>query len=224
MPNSRLCSMIIMHTIGWCTSFLVICERKYDTRQDKQFPLTSLVTGNSVCIRKIQFRKVPYSIRRIHAPNTTAVSALVLPVGLQDRIPASPAESDCPNLIRAGCHAHCIDEAVDQGAGHTFAVCDEPWAQRGRHNGGVLGFVDHAQRFLRLEGGLDIIQKGYRQGVALVKVRHVGVESRLGILVGEEADVGEFVAKDLKTGVLATFNRAGDDRSVDRGSIDGRRG
>ena len=29
-----------------------------------------------------------------------------------------------------------------------------------------------------------------------MEVRHVGVEARFGVFVGEEADVGEFVAKD----------------------------
>lgn len=36
-----------------------------------------------------------------------------------------------------------------------------------------------------------------------MEVRHVCVEARFGILVGEEADVGEFVAEDLTDGVCA---------------------
>lgn len=67
------------------------------------------------------------SIRRIHAPNIATSSALTLPVGLQNRIPPSPAEPDCTDLVRARCHAHGIDEAVDQGPGDTFAVFGEPW-------------------------------------------------------------------------------------------------
>lgn len=36
-----------------------------------------------------------------------------------------------------------------------------------------------------------------------MKVRHVCVEARFGILVGEEADVGEFVPEDWKIATLA---------------------
>ena len=75
-------------------------------------------------------------------PNIATLSALVLPVGLQNRIPPSPAEPHCANLVRARRHAHRIDETVDQGPGDTFAVCNEPWTQSGRHDGGILGFVD----------------------------------------------------------------------------------
>lgn len=90
----------------------------------------------------MRLRKVSYSIRRIHTPNVTALSALALPVGLQNRIPPSPAEPDCADLVRARRHAHGIDEAIDQGPGDTFAVLGEPWAQSGRHHGGILGLVD----------------------------------------------------------------------------------
>lgn len=90
----------------------------------------------------IDLRKVPYSIRRIHPPNVTTLSALVLPVGLQNRIPPSPAEPDCADLVRARYHAHGVDEAVDDGPGNTFAMCGEPWTQSGRHDGSVFGFVN----------------------------------------------------------------------------------
>ena len=102
-------------------------------------------------------KKAPHSIRRIYTPNVTTLSALRLPVGLQNRIPPSPAEPNCADLVRARRHAHGIDEAVDQGPGHTFAVFGKPWPQSGRHNGGILGFVDYAESFLRLERWLDII-------------------------------------------------------------------
>ena len=144
---------------------------------------------------------MPYSIRRIHAPNITPLSALSLPVGLQNRIPPSPAEADGADLVRTGRHAHRIDEAVDQGPRDTFAVLGEPRPQGGRHDGGILGLVDQAERFLRLERGLDVVEEGQGQGVALVEVRHVGVEARFGVLVGEEADVGELVAEDWEDGV-----------------------
>ena len=85
------------------------------------------MTGNAGLNKKTEVREVAYSIGRIHAPNVTAVSALVLPVGLQNRIPPSPAEADSANLVRARYHAHGIDKAVDQGAGDTFAMFGKPW-------------------------------------------------------------------------------------------------
>ena len=88
--------------------------KECDIWQDKQYtPAKCAATGNPGLNRKVQLRKVAYSIGRIHAPNVTALSALVLPMGLQNRIPPSPAEADCANLIRAGRHTHGIDEAVD---------------------------------------------------------------------------------------------------------------
>ena len=90
-------------------------------------PATCLVTEKAVSDWKIQFGKMTYSIRRIDAPNITTLSALVLPVGLQNRIPATPTEPDCANLVRARRHAHGIDEAIDQGPGDTFAMFGKPW-------------------------------------------------------------------------------------------------
>ena len=108
----------------------------------------------------MQLRTLPYSIRRIHAPNVATLSALFLAVGLQNRIPPSPAEPDCANLVRAGYHAHRIDEAVDQGPRDTLAVFGEPRTQSRRHDGGILGLVHDAERLLRLEWRLDVLQKG----------------------------------------------------------------
>lgn len=139
---------------------------------------------------------LPHSIRRIHAPNIATLPALLLPVGLQNRIPPSPAEPDCPNLVRAGYHTHGVDEAVDQRPRDTFAVLGEPRTQRGGHDGGILGLVDHAERLLLLERGLNVVEEGDGQGVALVEVGHVGVKARFGVLVGEEADVGECVPEN----------------------------
>lgn len=76
----------------------------------------------------------------------------------------------------------------------------EPGTQRGGHDGGVLGLVDHAERLLLLERGLDVVEEGNGQGVALVEVGHVGVEARFGVLVGQEADVGEFIPEDWEIG------------------------
>ena len=144
----------------------------------------------------MQFRRLAYSIRRIDASNITTLSTLALPVGLQDRISPSPAEPNRPNLVRAGYHAYGIDEAVDQRPRHTLTVFDEPRTQSGRHYGGVFGFVDYAKSFLRLEGRFDIVEKRNRQRVALMEIRHVGVEARFGVCVGQQSDVGEFVAED----------------------------
>lgn len=109
---------------------------------------------------KMQLRRLPYSIRRVHAPNIATLSALFLPAGLQDRIPPSPAESDSANLVRARYHAHRIDEAIDQGTRDTLTVFGEPRTQSCRHDGGILGLVDYAERLLRFEWRLDVLQKG----------------------------------------------------------------
>ena len=146
--------------------------------------------------RTAQFQNLAYSIGRIHAPNITALSTLVLPVSLQNRIPPSPAEPNCADLVRARYHAHGIDEAVDQGPGDAFAMFGKPWTQSGRHNGRILGLVNQAELLLRFEVGLDVVQERKRQGVALVEVGHVCVEAGFGIFVGQEANVGEFVAED----------------------------
>ena len=86
-------------------------------------------------------------------------------------------------------------------------MCDKPWTQSGRYDGGILGFVDHAERFLRFERGFDVVQEGYGQRVALMKVRNVCVEARFGVLVGEEADVREFVAEDLEILCISSGRR-----------------
>ena len=108
----------------------------------------------------MQLRRLPYSIRRIHASNIATLSALLLAAGLQNRIASSPAEPYCANLVRARYHAHRIDEAVDQGPRDTLAVFGEPRTQSRRHDGGILGLVDDAERLLRLERRLDVLQKG----------------------------------------------------------------
>lgn len=77
--------------------------------------------------KKMQVRRLPYSIRRIHGPNIATLPALSLPVGLQDRVPPSPAKPDGADLVRAGYHAHGVHEAVDQGPSDTFTVLGEPW-------------------------------------------------------------------------------------------------
>ena len=141
---------------------------------------------------------MPYSIRGVHAPNIATLPTLFLPVGLQNRIPASPAEPDCANLVRARYHTHRIHEAVDHGPRNAFTVFGEPGAQSRRHDGGVLGLVDDAERLLRLERRLDVVQEGNGQGVPFVEVGDVCVKTRFGILVGEEADVGEFVPEDWR--------------------------
>ena len=133
----------------------------------------------------MHLRRVAYSIRRIDAPNITSLSTLVLPVGLKDRITPSPAESNCTNLIGAGYHAYGIDEAVDQGPRDTFTVFGKPWAQSGRNYSGIFGFVDQAERFLRFERRLDIVEKRDWQRVALMEIRHIRVEARFGIYVGK---------------------------------------
>lgn len=79
--------------------------------------------------------------RRIHTSHAAPFSTLLLPVRLQYRVPPSPAKANGADLVRAGDHANGIDEAVDEGAGDTFAVFGEPGAESCGDDGGVFGFV-----------------------------------------------------------------------------------
>lgn len=48
-----------------------------------------------------------------------------------------------------------------------------------------------------LQRGLDVLEEGDGKAVALVDVWDVAVEAGFGVVVGEEADVGEFPAEDV---------------------------
>ena len=52
-------------------------------------------------------------IRSIHSPNTAPRLVLLLPMGLQNRVPPAPTKPNTPNLVRAGDHAHGIDKSID---------------------------------------------------------------------------------------------------------------
>lgn len=134
--------------------------------------------------------------RRIHPTNTTPLARLLLPMSLQDRIPPAPAEPQRADLVRAGDHAHGVDEAVDEGSRHAFAVRGQPGAKGGGDDSRVFGFVGHAEGLLRLEGGFDVLEEGDGEAVAVVEVGEVAVEACFGVLVDEEAGVDEFPAED----------------------------
>ena len=123
-------------------------------------------------------------IRRIYTSDATTLSRPFLPVRLQNGIASSPAEADRTNLVRAGCHAHCLHETVDQGSGYGFAVSDKPGPEGGGGDGGVLGLARHAKFLLVFEWGFDILEKGDGEGVAFVEIGEVHVEAGFSIVVG----------------------------------------
>ena len=81
-------------------------------------------------------------------------------------------------------------------------MLDEPRAQGRRDDGGIFGLVSNAEGFLGLEIGLDVLEEGDGERVALVDIGHVAVEAAFGVFIGEEADVGKFPAEDCEAGVL----------------------
>ena len=117
-------------------------------------------------------------------------------VRLQDGVAAAPAEADGADLMGAGGQADGVDEAVDDGFGDGFAVGEQPGAEGGGDDGGVFGLFGKGEAFLGAEGGFDVLEEGERERVAGLDVGDVGVEAGFCVLVGEEADVFEFVAED----------------------------
>ena len=131
-----------------------------------------------------------------------SIGGVDLPRRHQDTVPPAPAEADRADLAGPRDLLDVLDEALNQRQRDALAVCGEPGAERRGDGGRVLGFVDQAGGLLVLEGRLDVLQEGDGQGVSLVHVRDVGVEAGGGVVVGEEADVGEFVAEDCRGGEL----------------------
>lgn len=125
-----------------------------------------------------------------------ALLGLLAAVRGQYGVPAAPAEADDADLVRAGDHADGADEAVDERLADGLAVCHEPGAQRRARLGGVRRLLEQALLLAHGERRLDGLQELDGEGVALVHVWDVGVEAGLGVVVGEEADVLEFVAED----------------------------
>ena len=132
-------------------------------------------------------------IRRIH---TFAIHARERLVRGQNRIPASPAEPNHAHFVRAGNVSDLVDEVLDQRSGHCLAVLEEPGAEScsGRRRGGCL--LGQGAGFAFGELGLDGVEEGWVEGVALVDVWDVGCEAGGGVLVGEETGVCKFPAKD----------------------------
>lgn len=147
-------------------------------------------------VRRYSHQTRMTSDRRIHPTNTTPLARLFLPMSLQDGIPPAPAEAQRADLVRARDHAHGVDEAVDEGSRHAFAVRGQPGAEGGGDDGGVFGLVAHAEGLLRFEGGFDVLEEGDGEAVAVVEVGEVAVEAGFGVFVGEEAGVCEFPAED----------------------------
>lgn len=68
--------------------------------------------------------------------------------------------------------------------------------QRSPHLRRRRRLLQHRHAFPRRQGWFHILQEIYRQALALVHVRNIGCEALSCIFVGEEANVGKFVAKD----------------------------
>lgn len=117
-------------------------------------------------------------------------------MGLEDGVAAAPAESHGADLVGPGSCAEGIYEAVDERFGDAFTVRYEPGAQCCGYDGGVGCFFGDCEFCLFFEGGLDVLQEGDGEGVAVVEIGEVDVEAGCGVGVGEEAGVGEFPAED----------------------------
>ena len=89
-------------------------------------------------------------------------------------------------------------------------MLDKPRAQRCGDDGGILGFVDEGGVLAVFEGWFDILEEGEWERVALVDVGDVAVESGFGVVIGEEADVLEFPAKDCPPGWIREKTGKGD--------------
>ena len=119
-------------------------------------------------------------------------------VRLQDGVAGAPAETQRADLVSPRDLPHAVDEARHDGLGHRLAVLDQPRSQRRRHGGRVLRLVQQPQLLAHLERRLHALQELDVEAVAEVDVRNVhGEVARFGVVVGEEAEVGEFPPEDV---------------------------
>lgn len=79
-------------------------------------------------------------------------------------------------------------------------MLDKPGSKSRGNNGGIRGFLGYGEGFSFLEGRLDVLEEGDGERVALVEVRDICVKAGERVLVGEETDVVEFPAEDLRGG------------------------
>ncbi len=75
---------------------------------------------------------------------------------------------------------------------------DQPRAKGGWDQGGIGGFFGDRELFLLLKRRLNVFKERNWERVAFMKVRKIGVKACEGVLVGKEARVGEFPAKDCE--------------------------
>ena len=101
-------------------------------------------------------------VRRIHTANLTICSAS----GLEYRVAPAPAETDRPDLVRAGDMFDGIDKPADHRLTDPLAVLDQPRPQRRRDDRRVLALVDDAHRLLVFERGFDVLQETQGKAVA----------------------------------------------------------
>ncbi len=114
----------------------------------------------------------------------------------QDGVPTAPAEANGADLIGAGDHFHGIDEAVDDGFGDGFAVCEKPGAEGSANFCRFDAFFDHGKLLADFKGWFDVIEEGGVDGVAIQDVGEVDIEAGLGVVVGQETGVGKVEAED----------------------------
>lgn len=110
------------------------------------------------------------SINSVHSADTTTLRCLCLAVSLENGITPTPAESNGSNFVRARYHADGVDEAINEWSSDTLTMLRKPRAEGCRDDGGILCFVGYAEGFLDFEGGLDVLEEGDGEGVALVEV------------------------------------------------------
>lgn len=73
---------------------------------------------------------------------------------------------------------------------------DQPRRKRQADGCSGLRLVDDALLLADLGGWLDGLQELNGQAVSLMEVGDIAVEAGLGVVIGQEADVLEFIAED----------------------------
>jgi hypothetical protein len=127
------------------------------------------------------------------------VSSIDLSMRGQDSISSSPAESNSPDLSCAWNRAHIGYELVDEGLRDSFAVLDQPGWQSCSNGCSCLRLVDEGQLLSSFEWGLDALEEVEWNRIALMDIGNVAVEACFGVVVGKQADILEFPAKDYGT-------------------------
>lgn len=128
------------------------------------------------------------------------VCGINLSVCGQNRISSSPAETNGSDLDAWS--ANTLDEGINQRLGNALLVLEKPWSECGSDIECSLCFLEKTGVLLDFEGWLDGVQEFNGKRVALVNIGNVAVETVLGVVVGEKANVLELPSEDYRGKLL----------------------